>query len=246
MTITYKSKEYQEVAEELFESCKGCAFEIEGCKRGLPCGENNSIYKEIGKKIDNPEFYLTKSELTVLINYHKDKIQYAWDRMETQEDIANKEPLYTFGPKQTKKDWEDSAEEWNKTAQYHEDRANRLNCLIKKGEIMSKLSKILNKIGLSTKKETDTYRELCSTLGQKLQQSSVHALSVPDTIANAYDVSAGSQQEIHIHLTDICDEIYSQYSPGVCGYSSRNPEELIEWINQGTINKISIFKKGER
>lgn len=79
-------------------------------------------------------------------------------------------------------------------------------------------------------------------LGQKLQQSSVYALSVPDTIANAHDVSEGQQQEIHIHLTDICNEIYNQHSPGVCGYSFRNPEELIKWINQGTINKISIFK----
>ena len=57
-TITYKGKEYQEVTEELFESCKGCAFEIEGCDTSLPCGENNSIYKEI----DDQEFSLTKSE----------------------------------------------------------------------------------------------------------------------------------------------------------------------------------------
>jgi len=71
-TITYKDKEYQEAPEELFESCKGCAFEIEGCKRGLTCGENNSIYKEI----DNPE-------LTVLINYHKDQINA--NHWETQE-----------------------------------------------------------------------------------------------------------------------------------------------------------------
>ena len=97
---------------------------------------------------------------------------------------------------------------------------------------MSKLSKILNKIGLSTKKETDTYRELSSILGHKLQQSSVYALSVPDIIANAHDVSAGPQQQIHIDITDICDEIYSRYSPGVSGCSFRNPEELIEWVNE--------------
>lgn len=143
-TITYKGKEYQEVIEERWPSCKGCAFTDtidEKCTvyEEFPwerCSDNDFIYKEIirpAKKEAPQKFSLTKSELTLLINYHKDKMRYAWDCMETQQDIANTEPLYTFGSKQTKKDWEDSAKEWDKKVQYHEDRANDL--IIIKGGI---------------------------------------------------------------------------------------------------------------
>ena len=95
------------------------------------------------------------------------------------------------------------------------------------------LKAILNKLGLSTKSEADTYRELSIILGKKLQECSVYALSIPDTIQGAHNVDSGKQQEIHIHITDICNEFYSRYSPGVSGYSFRNPDELIEWINTG-------------
>ena len=62
-------------------------------------------------------------EASILEAYHTEKADYCLGCKQTQEKIANEEPLYTFGVRQTKQDWLDSAADYESQRKHHRERA---------------------------------------------------------------------------------------------------------------------------
>jgi len=93
------------------------------------------------------------------------------------------------------------------------------------------ITKILNIFGLARKQQVEEYKAVCVCLGQRLESCSSMALDIPSRAAKSFDVSSGKMQEMHIDIEDGCSNLYHRFSPGVCGYSWNNADELREWVD---------------
>ena len=62
-------------------------------------------------------------DIAVLRAHHTGQADYYLSCKQTTAEIANKEPLYTFGDCQTKQDWLDRSSEFDQKRKYHRQRA---------------------------------------------------------------------------------------------------------------------------